>query len=227
MYRISSALTDTSHVLMCILPKVLGAHGLRATYGNPMPDAPGAAAHEDDPLGLDAAFDKAFTPQASAVVDDDPLGLDIAFDNKFVGADSSTEPSEVPSQVQSDDVGSDIESEQISDNSDAQGPAMDPTTRLARRMRRSPLFSRDWAKSSCSILWNGNVIGKVTAWGKNTSCHCTTHQGCRAPASTKWGSDATLELWLLDAIDETGAKRMEKAEHQQRIAALHAAATRR
>ena len=90
-----------SHI--CILPEVLGVHTLAAAYGSTTPDGPAATAHEDDPLGLDAALDKAFAPTADAPVDADPLGLDLAFDNLFsagkvTGADSSTEQSEVGKQ---------------------------------------------------------------------------------------------------------------------------------
>ena len=140
----------------------------------------------------------------------------------MTGADSSTEHSEVASNVESDDASSDQESDQVSDNSDVEG---DPTAcrGLVKRMRRSPLFERDGAR----ILWNGQTIGTISSWGNSVSCRCSMHPSCRSPASTRWGSDATLENWLLEAIDEAGARRIDKAEHQQKMAALHVHVKRR
>ena len=111
-------------VLQCVgwvgleTTNVVCAHSVAATYAGPMPAAPATTtAPDDDPLGLEAAFENALAPAEDALgaPDYDPLDIDTAFDEVFAcggggkaadASDISTAPSVAPSLPEPDDIGS-------------------------------------------------------------------------------------------------------------------------
>ena len=205
--------------------QVVGVKSVAPAYGEIAPkDVEGKVA-DDDPLGIESAFATSGPGCADVSTIEDPIGLEAAFDVVFPcpGGDASNTLSErsVVSRVVSDeDVGSESDRD-VSDIDSNPGEDDAQPGRVsvsARRMRRSPNFSRVGNK----VMWGTAHIGSITNWGNNVSCHCRIHQRCRAPACTHWGSDRTLEQWLLEAIDVNGVERIDRVSHQTSIAAVRA-----
>ena len=196
-----------------------------AAYGSPgleVKDSKAEAA-EDDPLGIEAAFDKIDSTHPGVDVDDDPLGLDAAFDVAFPcpageGSDVQSELSRPPSTESDSSEDPSNKSMMDCDTDGAEEGSAPSFYRDAVRMRKQSSFRRDGK----GVLWNNKVIGSITSWGNSVSCHCRVHARCRSPASTRWQSDEALEVWLLQAIDRSGEQRMDRAEHQAKIIAMHA-----
>lgn len=201
----------------------------------------------DDPLGLEAAFDKSFsTAKAKASkkvpdVPDDPLDLEGAFDEVTgcfgsLGGGGQSSDSSLPAESEQSDVSNDSrhglapgdgdsENEAEADSSLPAGPLDRPDRQHLLRMGQTGGLEREQrSASTAAIKWRGKVIGTISSWKGNVSCVCKVHSACRSPASKTWGSDAVLEDWLLLSVDESGEKRWEKDRHQQYIIAAAARA---
>ena len=174
---------------------------------------------EDD---LEAAVDAATTPAKPLKPsgDDDPLGLEDAFDTLFppdpvveAGAtDSSSdddqielsEDGEEPSSSDDEKWGiivADGASENLFDKDPNES---DPEEQHA--IRKSRHYSRDRKK----IYWRGVHIASITSWGQSMSCHCRQHSACKTPASTKYSSDTVLIDWALAAVGYDGSSILQK-----------------
>ena len=211
--------------------KVLGVHSFAAAYGPAVATTTEAGISETDPLGLEAVFDKSFgaTALPKRAPNVDPLGIDSAFDAAFQNCgdaasasdgDISSLPS-APQLSESDpatDVAEDNESDDISDAEQLDGADFGSWPRAVLRMRQSDAFRRDRTK----VFWHNVHIGTISSFGPNVACNCRLHAKCKAPASQRWPSDRILELWLLDAVNESNADvQKTKEEHQDKIIALH------
>ena len=216
--------------------KVAAIHAAAAAYGaTPAPEL--ADDGDLDPLGLEKAFDKAFAGKPAHPVDDDPCGIDAAFDSAFAscgggGADrdgseggdsasdsvdvvdvSASEGSNTPIHDSDDDI---TDAEVEGEEADL---AVDDFRQSVRKMHESHFFSRVGSR----IYYREKLLGTITGFGNSVACHCRLHSGCKAPASTRWGSDAVLEQWLLDGVKpRSGDARIDKAQHQGKIAGIHA-----
>ena len=205
--------------------QVIGVKSVAPAYGDIVPQDVGEkdGVADEDPLGIESAFTKSGPGILDVSTVEDPLGLDAAFDAAFPCAGGDASDSLSSGSVASPDVSdenasaeSDRDESDIGSNPEDEEPGN--FVSAARRMRRSPSFARVGNR----VLWNNVHIGTISAWGKNISCHCRIHAGCRSPASTMWGTDQVLELWLLEAIDSDGVQRVDQATHQTRVAALRA-----
>ena len=226
------------------MTKVVAIHAVAAAFSNSA--AVVEPQNSDDPLGLEKAFDKAFAGTRAEPVDDDPfdpLGIDSAFDIKFPtgggggggggdggdggdsdsgASDSALDPSDPPDASESESCDTPIHDreDEITDAEEEgeEALAADDFRNSVRQMHESRWFER--RGNVC--YWRGRGLGRITTWNGNVSCHCKVHTSCRAPASTRWGSDGILEQWLLDAVKpRTGDVRIEKSQHQQKIMGLH------
>ena len=216
--------------------KILGVNAFAAAYGSAVATTIEAGIVETDPLGLEAAFDKSFTgpavPPRPAPVNDDPLGIDAAFDQLFPNCggaasasdgDASSLPS--PGEMSESDAGTDgaeedNESDAISgdENISLEGVDLGSWPRAVLRMRQSDAFKREGNR----VYWQNRHIGTISSFGPNVACNCRLHTECKAPASQRWPSDRLLELWLLDALNESDAEiQKTKEQHQDKIIALH------
>ena len=181
-------------------------------------------AADDDPMGLESAFDQTGPVCPDVPPDDDPLGLDAAFDVAVpcaAGGASDTESEDVPTEVESHEGSQEDSDRDLSDPGDGEelgGGDEAGIQRIVQRMRRSPNFSRVGKK----VMWATQHLGSITAWGQSVGCVCRVHAGCRAPASTRWGADTVLEKWLLEAIHQDGSQKIDRGAHMQSINALHA-----
>ena len=186
-------------------------------------------AADDDPMGLESAFDQAGPVCQDVPPDDDPLGLDAAFDVAVpcaAGGASDTLSEDVPTEVESLEGSQEDSDRDLSDPGDGEELGEGDEAgiqRIVQRMRRSPNFSRVGKK----VMWGTQHLGSITAWGlgprgPSVGCVCRVHAGCRAPASTRWGADMVLEKWLLEAIHQDGSQKIDRDAHMQTINALHA-----
>ena len=185
---------------------------------------------EEDPI--EAAFDSAFANTKPVIPQhDDPLGLEEAFDQAFPNAGASdveVESSESEVVAESDasqesrpglapsSCGSGIVSDRGSDDGDDADGSLAVVRRHVRRMRAIGSLRREGKV----VFWGNKPIGNITAWGPNVSCHCRLHSKCKSPACRTWGSDKTLENWLLEGIDEDGELRVERDVHIRSITAI-------
>ena len=214
--------------------KMIGVHSFAAAYGFAVATKTEAGIVETDPLGIEAAFDNSFAAPAlpQRALNLDPLGLDAAFDVAFPncgGAASASDgdASSLPTAAELsesdagiDDAENDHESDAVSGDEHAalDGVDLGPWPRAVLRMRQSDAFRRQGNR----VLWHGVHIGTISAFGQNVACNCRLHAKCKAPASQRWPSDRILELWLLDAVNESNAEvQKTKEEHMDKIIALH------
>ena len=178
---------------------------------------------EEDPI--EAAFDSAFANTKPVIPQhDDPLGLEEAFDQAFPNAGASdveveSSESEVVAESdasqESDDGDRDVSDRDSDDGDDADG-SLAVVRRHVRRMRAIGSLRREGKV----VFWGNKPIGNITAWGPNVSCHCRLHSKCKSPACRTWGSDKTLENWLLEGINEDGELRVERDVHIRSITAI-------
>ena len=157
---------------------------------------------QDDPF--EAAFETSFTAapakKGTAPIDDDPLGLEEAFDAAFpLDTDThdlaETSESDCPEEShsegdESDDsrhgiAPSDTGSGCITDADD--GDDADLSARRALRrvkaMRASALFKREGK----NVIWDRKTIGTISGFSGAVSCSCRLHTKCRSPASKALG----------------------------------------
>ena len=170
---------------------------------------------DDDPWGIDAAFDSVFPSCGGGGADGDGdggEGGDSASDSVDVPDVSASEGSNTPIHDSDDDItDAEVEGEEAS-------LAADDFRESVRKMRESRFFSRVEGR----IYYREKLLGTITEFGNSVGCHCRLHSGCRAPASTRWGSDGVLEQWLLDGVKpRSGDARINKAQNQGKISAIH------
>ena len=169
------------------------------------------AASEDDPLGIDGAFDSVFGPSdlasdASDADADADSDADADADSDADGDKNSSEP-----QVDSEDDFGARADPNNSDDASAEDEDVGPAKQT------SPHFRRDGLK----IYWMDKHIGSLTQFSSSVSCHCRLHPACKTPASTTWGNDKVLIDWLLGALDAAGNVAIAKHSHIQQGAALN------
>ena len=73
-----------------------------------------------------------------------------------------------------------------------------------------------------TVLWDGRKVARITAWGRNISCHCSLHPACKAPALglDRIPSDAVFVEWILNAIDHGGRPVVTREQHLASAQAL-------
>ena len=104
------------------------------------------------------------------------------------------------------------------ENISLEGVDLGSWPRAVLRMRQSDAFKREGNR----VYWQNRHIGTISSFGPNVACNCRLHTKCKAPASQRWPSDRLLELWLLDALNESDAEiQKTKEQHQDKIIALH------
>ena len=159
-----------------------------------------AATATVDPI--DAAFEAVHgdlaAPVTGAHLEFDFIdNLDLVLPPRYPASPVSSE-SEAVADTESSGLGDDVPPVGPVADSDADRSDVDSDGEVPVVCRESPLFVRDGNK----ILWDGAVIGSLTAWGRNLSCRCRLpgHRNCKTPASTKFPSDNVLIDWLLSGL---------------------------
>ena len=205
---------------------------------------------EDDPLGIEAAFEKntsAFDKRTSFQnddADDDPLGLESAFDAACPGG-AFPEGGDGDSSDSTEHVASEEESE-LDESQDGLAPGANDEDNLSDVSNvagddddddddvHGQLFSKEdrlharrlrkadgFERATLKLNWRGKQVGNLTAWGANLSCVCKLHPKCKSPASKIWPSDKFLEDWILMGLKVDGDLRLDKDEHQRIIREAH------
>ena len=179
---------------------------------------------------LEAAIDMTLSgpPKANKSHQDDPMGIDSAFDEMFGGRASESNASSSEAANDAGGDGASSASESVA-NSDA-GPRANATdsdnisehssggegSSNRKPLRTSAHYKRDGSK----VYWRNVCIGELTQWGESIACRCRMHSNCRSPASKNWGTDNVLIDWLLGALKHSGELAIDKGLHQSQAAAL-------